>query len=47
MLGFKSFATAAVTLVGIETVHMMRKRQGHLSFNAAPAFKEQFEAIAA
>lgn len=47
MLGFKSFATAAVTLADIEIVHMMRKRQGRFAFNPAPAFKEQFEAIAA
>ena len=47
MLGFKSFETAAVTLAGIEMVHMMRKRQGRFAFNPAPALKEQFEAIAA
>ena len=47
MLGFKSFATAIVTLAGIGMVHMMRKRQGRLTFNSAPFLKEQFEAIAA
>lgn len=26
LLGFKAFTTAAVTLAGIEMVHMMRKR---------------------
>lgn len=47
MLGFKSFATAAITLAGIEMIHMMRKRQGCFAFNPAPSLKEQFEAIAA
>ncbi len=47
MLGFKSFSSAAVTLAGIEMVHMMRKRQGRFAFNPAPTLKEQFEAIAA
>lgn len=47
MLGFKSFSSAAVTLAGIEMVHMMRKRQSRFAFNPAPSLKEQFEAIAA
>ena len=47
MLGFKSFSSAAVTLAGIEMVHMMRKWQGRFAFNPAPTLKEQFEAIAA
>jgi hypothetical protein len=47
MLGFKSFRGAALTLAGIEMVHMMRKRQGCFAFNPAPTLKEQFEAIAA
>ena len=47
MLGFKSLVTAAVTLAGIEMVHMMRKRQGRFAFNPAPSLKEQFEAIIA
>ena len=47
MLGFKSFSSAALTLAGIEMVHMMRKRQGRFAFNPAPSLKEQFEAIAA
>ena len=47
MKGFKSFASAAVTLPGVEMVHMMRKRQGRVAFNPAPSLKEQFEAIAA
>jgi transposase-like protein len=47
MLGFKSFSSAAVTLSGIEMVHMMRKRQGRFAFNPAPSLKEQFETTAA
>src|SRR5690606_29855518 len=47
MLGFKAFSSAAVTLAGIEMIHMMRKRQGRFAFNPAPSLKEQFEAIAA
>ena len=47
MLGFKAFWTAAVTLAGIEMIHMMRKRQGRFVFNPFPTLKEQFEAIAA
>ncbi|MCO5066716.1 MAG: IS6 family transposase [Rhizobiaceae bacterium] len=47
MLGFKSFSSAAVTLAGIEMVHMMRKRQARFAFNTAPSLKEQFDAIAA
>lgn len=41
-LGFKAFTTAAVTLAGIEMVHMMRKRQSRFPFNPAPTLKEQF-----
>ena len=47
MLGFKSLSSAAVTLAGIEMVHMMRKRQGRFAFNPAPSLKKQFEIIAA
>ncbi len=47
MLGIKSFSSAAVTLAGIEMVHMMRKQQGRFAFNSAPSLKEKFEAIAA
>lgn len=47
MLGFKSFSSAAITLAGIEMVHMMRKRQGRFAFNPAPTLQDQFEAIAA
>ncbi|TWG90062.1 transposase-like protein [Mesorhizobium sp. J18] len=47
MMGFKAFSSAAITLAGIEMVHMMRKRQGRFAFNPAPSLKQQFEAIAA
>lgn len=47
MLGFKSFSSAAVTLTGIEMVHMMRKRQRWFAYNPSPSLKEQFEAIVA
>ncbi len=47
MMGFKSSYSAAVTLTGIEMVHMMRKRHGRFAFNPTPSLKEQFEAIAA
>jgi len=47
MLDFKSFRAAALILVDIEMVQMMRKRQGRFAFNPAPTLKEQFEAMAA
>lgn len=47
MLGFKSLFSAAVTLAGIEMVHMMRKHQGRFAFNPARSLEEQFWAIAA
>jgi hypothetical protein len=40
MLGFKAFTAAAVTLAGIDMVHMMRKRQGRFAFNPLPTLKE-------
>jgi len=40
MLGFKAFHSAATTLAGIETAHMIRKR------NSLSAF-QQFAALAA
>ena len=48
MLGFKAFATAQDTLVGIELMHMMKKRQmvmqeGDEGLTAA----EQFSSLAA
>lgn len=46
-MGVKAFGSAAITLAGIEMVHMIRKRQGRFAFNPAPPLKEQFEAIAA
>ena len=44
MLGFKAFHSAAATLAGIETAHMIRK--GQLAQTGIPAFK-QFAALAA
>ena len=43
MLGFKSFAAAQDTLVGIELMHMIKKRQmiveeGHKGLTAAEQF---------
>lgn len=42
MLGFKSQASAAIILYGIEMVHMMRKRQATYAFNLNPSLAEQF-----
>jgi transposase-like protein len=47
MLGFKSPASAAIILSGIEMVHMMRKRQARYAFNPDPSLAEQFEILAA
>ncbi|WP_425484096.1 IS6 family transposase [Allomesorhizobium camelthorni] len=47
MLGFKSFASAAATLDGIEMIHMMRKRQARYIYNPSPSVAKQFEIIAA
>jgi putative transposase len=44
MLGFKAFHSAAATLAGIETAHMIRK--GQLGQDRVPPFK-QFAALAA
>lgn len=47
MLGFKSPATASITLSGIEMLHMMRKRQATYAFNPNPSLAEQFAILAA
>ena len=47
MLGFKSPASAAIILNGIEMVHMMRKRQARFAFNPNPSLAEQFQILAA
>lgn len=47
MLGFKPMDTAAVTLSGVEMVHMMRKRQARYPFNPNSSLAEQFEILAA
>ncbi|MER8880888.1 DDE-type integrase/transposase/recombinase, partial [Mesorhizobium sp. M0684] len=47
MLGFKSPATASITLSGIEMLHMMPKRQARYAFNPNPSLAEQFAILAA
>lgn len=47
MLGFKSVASAAIILSGIEMIHMMRKQQARFAFNPNPPLIEQFEVLAA
>jgi putative transposase len=37
MLGFKSEPTAAIILVGIEMIRMMRKRQARYAYNPSPS----------
>jgi putative transposase len=47
MLGFKSFYAARRTLVGIELMHMLKKKQGvGAEGNDAPSATEQFYALA-
>lgn len=47
MLGFKSQASAATILSGVEMIHMMRKRQARHAYNPSPSIAEQFEILAA
>lgn len=47
MLGFKSPATASITLSGIEMLHLMLKRQARYAFNPNPFLAEQFAILAA
>lgn len=47
MLGFKSFHAARRPLVGIELMHMMKKKQGvGAEGNDTPSAPEQFSALA-
>ena len=47
MLGFKSFHAAHRTLVGIELMHVMKKKQGvGAEGNDAPSAAEQFYSLA-
>ena len=46
MLGFKSVASARVTVGGIEMIHMMRKQQAKYVCNPQPSLAEQFELLA-
>jgi putative transposase len=47
MLGFKSEATAEIVLSGIETIHMMPKRQVRYAYNPSLSIAEQFDILAA
>ena len=47
MLGFKSQASAAMILSGIEMIHMMRKRQAKYAYNPGPTIAEQFDILGA
>jgi len=46
MLGQGAFASATVTLSGIEMVHMMRKRQARYPCNPTPSLAMQFNILA-
>jgi len=47
MLGFKSFEAAQATLIGIELMHMLRKRQLEDGVEQSPPTAAQFYALAA
>jgi putative transposase len=47
MHGFKSTASAAPILSGIEMVHMMCKRQARYVYDLTPSIAEQFAILAA
>ncbi|TPJ32718.1 IS6 family transposase [Mesorhizobium sp. B2-6-5] len=47
MLGFKSQASAAIILSGIEMIQMMRKRQARHFYDPSPSIAEQFDILAA
>jgi len=47
MLGFKSFAAAQATLVGIELIHMLRKGQFEKGVGQGLTTAEQFSTLAA
>ncbi len=47
MVGFKSFASAQITLSGIEVMHMIRKGQLRAKFSKNLAPFEQFYSLAA
>ena len=46
MLGFKSFGCARVLIAGIETMHMIRKRQLERLKEHAPSAADQFYSLA-
>jgi putative transposase len=47
MLGFKSFDSASITLIGIDIVHMLRKRQLQSQDNSVKNLAEMFYSLAA
>lgn len=48
MLGFKTKASAATILSGLEMIHMMmRKRQARFAYNPSPSIAKQFDILAA
>ena len=47
MLGFKSIASASITLGGIEMVQMMRKQQGSFPNTNSQSLSQQFDLLAA
>ena len=47
MLGFKSLASAAITLDGIELIHMIRKGQMLGARAQNPSLADQFNRLAA
>lgn len=47
MLGFKSELAAAITLAGIELIHMIRKEQGQFTNVMEATLKQQFNALTA
>jgi putative transposase len=47
MLGFKSQASANITLAAIELVHMMRKQQSDFAVGSSLSMKDQFEVLTA
>lgn len=47
MLGFKSFRTARIILMGVELMHMIRKKQLRTVGRTTPSAAEQFYSLAA
>lgn len=47
MLDFKSQASTAIILSGVEMIHMMRKRQARYPYDPRPSIAQQFGILAA